>query len=96
MRQQPASIEIHSDGDIVRVNLQGDKRDIAAAVETAAFTSPIFRASCIVAVAEMFRIKHPDLFVAILSKMDYTPPSEAGRAAQQEKIAHLLTKKQAA
>jgi hypothetical protein len=44
----------------------------------------------------MFRIKHPDLFVAILSKMDYTPPSEAGRAAQQEKIAHLLTKKQAA
>lgn len=92
MPQTPAYIEIYSDGNIVRINKTGERKHIAAAVETAAFADPVFRASCICAVAEMFRHKHPDLFMAILEKMDYTPISEAGREAQQARIQQILTK----
>lgn len=88
--KRAASIQIISDGEHVRVIREGHPRDISTAVESAAYTDPVFRASVIVATVAMFEKKNPKLAQAILLALEVEHPTQRGREAQVRQVEKIL------
>jgi len=84
------SIQILSDGEHVRVIRTNQPRDISLAIESAAFSDPVVRASVIVAAVAIFEKKHPALAQQILLALEVEAPSQEGRKTQIQKIEKLI------